>query len=73
MSLKEPTQIVQRWRLATWPKGHFATLTLDFDQDDVDSVTVMRTSWVGVPVGQEEGTKGRWGEYYERALKTTFG
>jgi activator of HSP90 ATPase len=71
--LEEPTHIVQKWRLAQWPAGHYSTLSIWFDQNDVDAVTVMRVEWKGVPVGQEEPTKGNWGEYYVRAMKTTFG
>jgi activator of HSP90 ATPase len=73
VSLKEPTQIVQKWRLSLWPQGHYSTLTLDFDQDDVNGVTNMRASWDKVPVGEDENTKEKWGEYYVRSLKTTFG
>ena len=73
VSLSEPKQIVQKWRLANWPQGHYSTLTIDFDQNDVDAVTVMRVKWDGVPVGEEEVTEGKWGEYYVRSLKTTFG
>ncbi|KAF2690318.1 hypothetical protein K458DRAFT_413126 [Lentithecium fluviatile CBS 122367] len=71
--LEEPTHIVQKWRLAQWPAGHYSTLSIWFDQNDVDSVTVMRVEWTGVPVGQEEPTKNNWGEYYVRSMKTTFG
>lgn len=71
--LEEPTHIVQKWRLAQWPAGHFSTLSIWFDQNDVDAVTVMRVEWKGVPIGQEEPTKGNWGEYYVRSIKTTFG
>ncbi|KAK5014549.1 Co-chaperone [Cryomyces antarcticus] len=71
--LTEPTKIVQKWRLAQWPTGHYSKLSIKFDQNDVDSVTVMRVDWEGVPVGQEEVTKRNWGEYYVRSIKTTFG
>ncbi|KAF2179214.1 hypothetical protein K469DRAFT_753995 [Zopfia rhizophila CBS 207.26] len=71
--LEEPTHIVQKWRLAQWPQGHYSTLSIWFDQNDVDAVTVMRVEWKGVPVGQEEPTKSNWGEYYVRSIKTTFG
>ncbi|KAF2264645.1 hypothetical protein CC78DRAFT_494764 [Lojkania enalia] len=71
--LEEPTHIVQKWRLAQWPQGHYSTLSIWFDQNDIDAVTVMRVEWKGVPVGQEEPTKGNWGEYYVRSIKTTFG
>jgi len=73
VSLTEPKQIVQKWRLAHWPQGHYSTLTLDFDQDNVNAVTNMKASWDRVPVGEEDSTRDKWGEYYVRSLKTTFG
>jgi len=71
--LEKPTYIEQKWRLGQWPQGHFSTLKIKFEQNDVDAVTVMRVDWVGVPVGQEEPTKKNWEEYYVRSIKTTFG
>jgi len=73
VELKEPTTIVQKWRLAQWPAGHYSTLHIKFEQNDVDAVTIMRVDWEGVPIGQEEPTKRNWGEYYIRSIKTTFG
>jgi activator of HSP90 ATPase len=73
VELVEPTKIVQKWRLSQWPQGHFSTLSIRFEQNDVDAVTVMRVDWEGVPVGQEEVTKRNWGEYYVRSIMTTFG
>ena len=64
---------MQQWRLAQWPDGHYSNLKIEFDQNEVDAVTVMRVTWDGVPVGQEEVTKRNWGEYYVRSIKTTFG
>ena len=71
--LTKPIKIVQQWRLAQWPEGHYSTLKIEFDQNEIDAVTVMRVVWEGVPVGQEEVTKRNWGEYYVRSIKTTFG
>lgn len=73
LSLEEPTKIVQKWRLGQWVEGHYSSLTIGFDQNDSDAVTVMRVQWDGVPVGQEEVTRRNWGEYYVRSIKTTFG
>lgn len=73
LELDEPTKIVQSWRLRQWPEGHFSTLRIEFDQNDVDHVTAMRVTWSGVPVGQEEVTKRNWGEYYVRSIKLAFG
>jgi activator of HSP90 ATPase len=72
-SAGDPARIVQTWRLAQWPAGHYSTQRIRFEQDDGDHVTVMRVTWEGVPVGQEEVTKRNWGEYYVRSIKTTFG
>jgi activator of HSP90 ATPase len=71
--LEEPTKIVQKWRLAQWPSGHYSTLNIQFKQNNEDHVTVMKVEWDGVPTGQEEVTKRNWGEYYVRSIKTTFG
>lgn len=73
LELHEPTKIVQSWRLNQWPAGHYSKLEINFDQNDVDNVTVMRVTWSGVPIGQEDVTKRNWDEYYVRSIKTTFG
>lgn len=73
VKLDAPKQIIQKWRLAQWPAGHFSTLEINFDQNDVDGVTQLRVSWSGVPVGQEEVTKQNWENYYVRSIKQTFG
>ncbi|KAL4798663.1 activator of Hsp90 ATPase [Aspergillus venezuelensis] len=73
VKLEPPKLLVQKWRLAQWPEGHFSTLEINFDQNDVDGVTQMRVSWTGVPVGQEDVTKQNWELYYVRSIKQTFG
>lgn len=73
LELEKPKKIVQSWRLSQWPAGHYSKLQIEFDQNDVDHVTVMRVTWEGVPVGQEEVTKRNWLEYYVKSIKQTFG
>ncbi|PKY02586.1 hypothetical protein P168DRAFT_283352 [Aspergillus campestris IBT 28561] len=73
VKLDKPSLVVQKWRLAQWPEGHFSTQEIHFDQNDVDGVTQMRVTWSGVPVGQEDVTKQNWDMYYVRSLKQTFG
>ncbi|KAL2166607.1 hypothetical protein VTG60DRAFT_2453 [Thermothelomyces hinnuleus] len=73
LELEQPKKIVQSWRLDQWPAGHYSTLQIEFDQNDVDKVTTMRVEWKGVPIGQEEVTKRNWLEYYVRSIKRTFG
>jgi len=73
LELEPNKKIVQSWRLAQWPEGHHSTLKIEFDQNDVDHVTVMRVTWDGVPVGQEDVTKRNWLEYYVKSIKQAFG
>lgn len=67
--LQRPTYIEQKWRLAQWPQGHYSTLKLKFEQNDVDAVTVMVVNWEGVPVGSEADTKKNWEMYYVESIK----
>ncbi len=73
VKLEEPKQVVQKWRLAQWPEGHYSLQEINFDQNDVDQVTNMRVSWTGVPVGQEDVVHRNWEGYYVRSIKQTFG
>lgn len=71
--LDKPKTIVQNWRLSQWVKDHYATLTINFDQNDIDGVTIMRVQFDKVPIGQEDVVRRNWGEYYVKTIKTTFG
>lgn len=73
VSLEPPKKLVQTWRLAQWPEGHVSTQEIFFDQNDVDRVTNLRVTWIGVPVGQEEVVRRNWEGYYVRSIKQTFG
>ena len=73
VKLDQPKQVVQKWRLAQWPEGHYSLQEINFDQNDVDQVTNMRVSWTGVPVGQEDVVQRNWEGYYVRSIKQTFG
>ncbi|OLN85099.1 hypothetical protein CCHL11_06260 [Colletotrichum chlorophyti] len=73
LELDAPKKIVQSWRLKQWPEGHFSKLSIEFDQNDVDHVTLMRVNWDGVPVGEEDATRRNWQEYYVNSIKRTFG
>ncbi|KAK2787161.1 hypothetical protein FQN53_005583 [Emmonsiellopsis sp. PD_33] len=73
LTLESPARIVQKWRLAQWPAGHYSTQEIKFDQNDVDRVTSMRVTWEGVPVGQEDVVRRNWEGYYVKSIKQTFG
>lgn len=67
----EPTKIVQSWRLKDWKQGHFATLTLDLNQET--NTTTLNVKWEGIPVGQEEVVENNFQNYYVRPIMLTFG
>ena len=71
--LDSPKKLVQKWRLQTWPEGHYSNLEIKFDQNNEDQVTLMRVKWDGVPVGEEEVVKRNWEEFYVKSIKRTFG
>ncbi|EEP80437.1 conserved hypothetical protein [Uncinocarpus reesii 1704] len=73
VKLEKPTLIVQKWRLAQWPEGHYSTQEIHFDQNDVDCVTSLRVKWDGVPIGQEDVVQRNWEVYYVRSIKQAFG
>ncbi|TGZ78723.1 hypothetical protein EX30DRAFT_342944 [Ascodesmis nigricans] len=69
--LEEGKKIVQDWRLASWPQGHYSSLNLTFDEGS--GFTTLRLDWEGVPLGQEEVAKQNFGEYYAKSIGNTFG
>ncbi|KAK6332709.1 hypothetical protein TWF696_002734 [Orbilia brochopaga] len=71
VTLAPSERIEQKWRLSSWPAGHFSTMSMTFDQGQ-DSTT-LRLSWTGVPIGQEETTRRNFAEYYVKSIKLTFG
>ncbi|RVD82962.1 uncharacterized protein DFL_007369 [Arthrobotrys flagrans] len=71
VKLAPAEKITQRWRLPNWPEGHYSVMTMVFDQGV--AATVLRLTWEGVPIGQEETAKKNFAEYYVRSIKITFG
>lgn len=70
-TLNSNKEIIQKWRLAAWPQGHYSTQRLVFDQGT--GSTVLRLTWEGVPIGQEDVAKANFHDYYVLSIKTTFG
>ncbi|CAG8481441.1 4968_t:CDS:10 [Acaulospora colombiana] len=64
-------KIVQKWRLKTWPEGHFSTVTLKFEQ--TSDRTIVHVTQEGVPVGEEEIVRRNWQSYYWNSIKSVFG
>lgn len=71
LELVESKLVLQKWRLKTWPEGHYALLKLIFDPN-IDG-TLLRMKMSGVPVGQEDVVQSNFQEYYVKPIKTVFG
>lgn len=69
--LEPGKSISQTWRLKDWKPSHYANMNIDLVQGA--SETVMKVSWTGIPVGQEEVVRSNFEEYYVRSIKVTFG
>lgn len=58
LELEENVKIVQTWRLKAWPTGHYAKLSLAFDQG-LDG-TNLRMTMDDVPLSQEDVVKSNF-------------
>jgi len=65
------TKIIEKWRLKSWPAGHFSTVTLTIAQTKED--TKLYLSQTAVPKLEVENTKIGWQRYYFHAIKSCFG
>ncbi|RKO89409.1 activator of Hsp90 ATPase [Blyttiomyces helicus] len=64
-------KIVQKWRLKTWPAGHYSTVTLTLDE--ARDSTKIRLEQKDVPIGERDATEKNWHMYFWNAIKTSFG
>ncbi|KAK9465425.1 activator of Hsp90 ATPase [Lipomyces arxii] len=71
LKLVENKSIEMSWRLKDWKPDHYANLKITFDQGQGETKTIV--NWKGIPVGQEDVTRGNFEEYYVKSIKLTFG
>ncbi|KAE8286510.1 Activator of 90 kDa heat shock protein ATPase-like protein 1 [Larimichthys crocea] len=64
-------RIEMRWRFRTWPSEHYATISLDLE--DQGDETELRMECRGVPAGEEDSTREGLNRFYFQAIKQTFG
>lgn len=64
-------RIDMKWRFRTWPKDHYASVVLVFE--DVGGETVLCADIKGIPSGFEDSTREGWTRFYFQAIKQTFG
>ncbi|XP_065188095.1 activator of 90 kDa heat shock protein ATPase homolog 1-like [Sycon ciliatum] len=64
-------KIVQKWRMNTWPSGHYSTVTLLFTSSPNGCLLKLKQD--NVPTSSLESTKEGWHRYYFESIKMTFG
>ncbi|KAG1052748.1 hypothetical protein G6F43_005132 [Rhizopus delemar] len=70
LGLTPHKSIRQTWRLRSWPKGHYSTVTIDL-LETKEGVTVS-VNQVGVPAGQEDAIKRNWMGYYWKSIQDCY-
>ncbi|CEG70930.1 hypothetical protein RMATCC62417_06743 [Rhizopus microsporus] len=63
-------QIRQTWRLKSWPKGHFSTVTINL-LNSQEGVTI-HVNQTGVPAAEEESIKKNWMGYYWQSIQAYY-
>uniref|UniRef100_A0A673ADR3 Activator of 90 kDa heat shock protein ATPase homolog 1-like n=1 Tax=Sphaeramia orbicularis TaxID=375764 RepID=A0A673ADR3_9TELE len=64
-------KIEMRWRFRTWPSEHYASVSLQLEEQGGE--TELKMECVGVPSGEEDSTREGWKRFYFQAIKQTFG
>lgn len=65
------TKIVQKWRLKSWPAGHYSDVVIEIRQSTED--TRVKVKQTNVPEKEIDNTKMGWRKYYFEAMKRSFG
>jgi len=64
-------KIVQKWRSADWPEGHFSTVTMTFKNED--NGTKLYLKQINVPASDYQRTQANWHNFYWQRIKMVFG
>jgi activator of HSP90 ATPase len=70
LDLTRNKRIVQAWRAANWPKGHFSIVT--FDLTPRRGATVLAFSHIGIPAQRLRSIDWGWRNYYWKPLKAAL-
>jgi activator of HSP90 ATPase len=63
-------RIVQAWKAANWPKGHYSIAT--FELKPAGSGTVLTFTHVGIPAKNAKGINQGWKTHYWQPLKSAI-
>lgn len=65
------SKVVQKWRLKSWPAGHFSHVEIEIKQTKDD--TRVNVKQKNVPTKELESTKMGWSRYYWESIRRSFG
>lgn len=71
VDLQSDKKIVQKWRMNSWPKDHYSTVKLDFEQ--TDDCTILKLTQTGIPTNNFEQTCEGWKTHYFHRIMGVFG
>jgi len=71
VELERPHKIVQKWRINTWPQGHFSTVTIEMAIKD--SKTHLTLTQTNVPESDRGSTEAGWNSNFFARMKGVFG
>ena len=67
IKLTKDKEIVQSWREATWPKGHYSTVKFTFKREPGGTKLVFTQT--GIPDNRYKDIREGWREYYWTKMK----
>ncbi|ORE04130.1 hypothetical protein BCV72DRAFT_19935 [Rhizopus microsporus var. microsporus] len=70
LDLMPNKQIRQTWRLKSWPKGHFSTVTINL-LNSQEGVTI-HVNQTGVPASEEGSIERNWMGYYWQSIQAHY-
>jgi len=62
--IEKDHKIVQSWRAADWPSGHFSTVSFTFTADTKTGGTTVTLKQDDIPVANFDGISAGWHKYY---------
>uniref|UniRef100_A0A1L8EIL1 Putative activator of 90 kDa heat shock protein atpase log 1 n=1 Tax=Haematobia irritans TaxID=7368 RepID=A0A1L8EIL1_HAEIR len=69
--LQPEKKLSLRWRLKTWPSGHYSNVLIELEEQK--HCTQMKLTQTGIPGTEYEAMKANWYRYYWHSIKQTFG
>jgi activator of HSP90 ATPase len=71
IKLQQNHKIVEKWRLSSWPEGHYSTVTITLTESKRGCD--MKLTQIGVPSAEAERTQQAWRENILERIKRMFG